>query len=246
MSGIRKKQSVLNDFLFSVWYQHDLDSVDDFVTKDTIVESSYGNATGKNNIKSIVLDWWLGFPKTEQYIHEMHENDTTFVRKWQAECYHDGVFLGYEPTHKKIHYSGTSMYKVEDDRISYYNVTVDLYTIIQQICGGSDTSTVHSEELINKQLYCLTRELSEFPDVAIKALSQKETFVLAFWMNGRSAKEIANFFSSSNRTVETQIYSIMNKLTCSNKTDLFNLVYDSGKLMCAQRLYNLLLHIYGK
>ncbi len=57
------------------------------------------------------------------------------------------------------------------------------------------------------------------------ALSQQEYRCLKFYLNGLSAKETAKKLGISNRTVETYIEIIKNKLSCHKKSEFFKNIH---------------------
>lgn len=74
-------------------------------------------------------------------------------------------------------------------------------------------------------------------------LTHREIDIIAFILNGRSAKKIASFLDISPKTVETHTRNIMQKVGVNSREGLIDFIENSGKLWLFKKYYlSLLVH----
>ncbi len=71
--------------------------------------------------------------------------------------------------------------------------------------------------------------------------TRREVEIITFFVNGRSAKKIASFFSISPKTVENHTHNIMLKLHCNSREGIIDFVEKSDKLPILRKFYTALL-----
>ena len=124
---------IVKKYSETLWAQKDLTAIDQFFSSDIKIKSPLGETIGAQELKTIMQQWLEAFPDLIVNWKEFVCQENTIVSRWHAYGTHQGKFLDYLPTDKKIDYSGVTIYKISDNKITDYWALVDMHTLEQQI-----------------------------------------------------------------------------------------------------------------
>ncbi|KAH3758697.1 SnoaL-like polyketide cyclase [Pelomyxa schiedti] len=118
-------QEVLINMLNDLWNNKNFKVVDDVLSLDCVNRGPLVNTQGIKEFKNLfVLPLFNAFPDLKYVCHEVIQQNSTFVIRWTFSGTHNGVYRGYEPTHKKVFWSGVCINRINTEGklydISYY------------------------------------------------------------------------------------------------------------------------------
>lgn len=118
-----------------LWDSKETSVIDEFIDEDVIIHSLLGDFHGKNAMKQVVEAWLKAFPdlKVENF-QVIAENDLVTIQ-WNAKGTHLGEFKDRKPTGKKVSYSGATVYRINNGKISEYWAYIDMQNLLAQIEG---------------------------------------------------------------------------------------------------------------
>ncbi|MCF6807696.1 ester cyclase [Thiotrichales bacterium 19S9-12] len=116
-----------------IWKQKDISGIDKLFNEDVLIHSPLESVHGTKRMKQIVQHWYDGFPSLEVYWDDFIEQGNKLVCRWHAQGIHEGQFLGFQPTSKKVIYSGITIYQFSNNKVSDYWAAVDMENIKNQI-----------------------------------------------------------------------------------------------------------------
>ena len=124
------------------WFQeiltnHDLESLDTIALAEILIhktampcEASY---YGINGVKTWLGEQWSSFPNLEITEYFTLAQGEIVVARWKARGRSEGNFLTLPPTGKTVEYTGISMYRIEEGKISEIWETRNTLGIMQQL-----------------------------------------------------------------------------------------------------------------
>ena len=124
------------------WFQeiltnHDLESLDTIALAEILIhktampcEASY---YGINGVKTWLGEQWSSFPNLEITEYFTLAQGDIVVARWKARGKSEGNFLILPPTGKTVEYTGISMYRIEEGKISEIWETRNTLGIMQQL-----------------------------------------------------------------------------------------------------------------
>ena len=235
-----QQKALLDEFNDEVWHKANVDAVDDFCTNKIITSSPFGKSIGITELKASIAEWSSYFPDLAyKETDVISANDTTVI-KWVCNGTHQKRFMVLEPTGNRAHYDGVCILYFNNNKITDYYSNTNLFSILQQL-GANETSQLIP--LTRRQnIDILLNELKKLKQNEDQApLTDREVEVLSFYLNGKTAKHIANILGLSHRTVQTHIHNSMLKLNCSTKSDLFDMANASDMINLFNDFYRLVL-----
>lgn len=116
-----------------IWDDKDLRAVDDLVHPKIIVHSLLGDFHGTDPLKKVIQVWLEGFPDLVVKNKTVICEGERVVIEWHAKGTHRGEFKGIKPTGKQVSYTGVTLYRVEDGKITEYAAYLDMQYLLQQI-----------------------------------------------------------------------------------------------------------------
>lgn len=115
-----------------VWTDKNADAVFEFCSEDVIIHSPIRTLTGPAAMKSILEEWYTGFPDITVQWDALVAEDNKVVCIWHCEGTHQNEFLGMPASNNRIQYKGVSVYEFEEEKVKEYWAIVDIENIKQQ------------------------------------------------------------------------------------------------------------------
>eukprot|EP01106_Pelomyxa_sp_JSP_P003653 TRINITY_DN1551_c0_g1_i1.p1 TRINITY_DN1551_c0_g1~~TRINITY_DN1551_c0_g1_i1.p1 ORF type:complete len:207 (-),score=70.06 TRINITY_DN1551_c0_g1_i1:57-632(-) len=118
-------QETLITLLDDLWNNRNFKVIDDVLSIDCVNRGPLVNTTGVKEFKTLfVLPLLNAFPDLKYICHEVIQQHSTFVIRYSFSGTHMGPYRGYEPTKKKIFWSGVCINRINTEgrlyEISYY------------------------------------------------------------------------------------------------------------------------------
>lgn len=116
-----------------VWNAKDIAIIDELVDQEILIHSLFGDFHGKEAMKEVVRNWLRGFPNLRvdpDFV--IVENDLVSIQ-WHAQGTHQGEFKGRKPTGKSVSYSGMTIYRIKNGKITEYWAYLDMQFLLNQI-----------------------------------------------------------------------------------------------------------------
>ncbi len=120
-------------FTHRLWNEKQLKAIDDFLHPNCVIHNLFGDFHGTEYMKKVVPIWLSGFPDLViENNAVICEGDLVAIH-WEANGPHQGEFRGIKPTGKMISYSGVSLYRIGDGKISECWNYFDMQQLLNQI-----------------------------------------------------------------------------------------------------------------
>lgn len=169
---ISKTESLVRRYFDEVINQRNFDVIEEIFSTEIF---------SKERVKAPLEELFEAIPDLFAEIEELVvEGDTASV-KWVDHGTHKGVFKGIAPSGKKINLKGTSIFKVDGDKIVEGKGTVDFWDLIAQIGFGESLTDAQSAKLQNglKMVAALMGDTDQdgMPDI-IQAVLEEQGMIL--------------------------------------------------------------------
>lgn len=124
---------IIKDYSFALWDTKDLSVIDKYFAEDALIHSPLSTSQGIQKMKVIIQKWYDAFPNLKVTWDDFICENEKVVSRWHAEGEHQGMFLEYPSSNKKITYSGITIYQFSNKKIKEYWALVDMHSILNQI-----------------------------------------------------------------------------------------------------------------
>ena len=128
-------KQIVRRFIDECWNQGKLNVVSELVAdKCRFHDPVFPSLTsGADNMKNHIESSRRGFPDLKFKIDDTIAERNEVVIHWTANGTHNGPFLGMQPTNRKATVSGTSIYRIEGNKIAEEWVYWNLMTMMEQL-----------------------------------------------------------------------------------------------------------------
>ncbi len=110
------------------------DAFDEFVVEDFVDHDPVpGQKPGREGLKDSYRMFSNAFPDVWFTFEDLIAEGNMVVGRGVIEGTHTGEFIGIPPTNKKIHWTGTRMFRVRDGKVSEGWINFDLMGMIRQM-----------------------------------------------------------------------------------------------------------------
>jgi steroid delta-isomerase-like uncharacterized protein len=135
MSSTTENKEIARRFVEECWNQGKLDAVRELVSNDCRYHDPvFPSLTSRaENIKQHIGSCRSGFPDLTFSIDDMIAERNEVVLHWTCRGTHKAQFLGMAPTNRKATVSGTSIFKIENGKISEQWSDWNLLTLMEQL-----------------------------------------------------------------------------------------------------------------
>lgn len=124
---------VAESFTARVWVHQDLSAIDDLLHKDVVIHSLLGDFYGRESMRRVVQTWLTGLPDLKVSTTAVVCEKDLAILHWSAKGTHLGSFKNINPTGKRVSYSGVSIYRVQDKKITEYWGYLDMKHLLDQL-----------------------------------------------------------------------------------------------------------------
>ncbi|WP_348267333.1 ester cyclase [Edaphobacter paludis] len=128
-------KQIVRRFMDECWSHGKLDSIHELVAdKCRFHDPVFPSLTsGAENIKAHIETCRRGFPDLKFAIDDTIAERNEVVIHWTARGTHTGTFLGMPPTNRKATVSGTSIFRIENSRITETWAHWNLMSMMEQL-----------------------------------------------------------------------------------------------------------------
>lgn len=135
-------KSLIEAYSDQVWNAKNIKAVDLLFTENSTIHSPLKTLKGGRAMKGVIEVWLSAFPDLivdhEAFIAE----EDTVVSRWRASGTHKGTFKGIEATGLPISYSGVSIYRLVDGKVTDYWAYVNLHYILEQLKVEANATSI--------------------------------------------------------------------------------------------------------
>ena len=126
---------IVRRFIDECWNHGKLNAVSELVAEkcrfhDPVFPSL---TSGADNMRNHIESCRRGFPDLKFRIDDTIAERNEVVLHWTATGTHSGPFLGMQPTHRKATVSGTSIFRIEGNKIAEEWAYWNLMTMMEQL-----------------------------------------------------------------------------------------------------------------
>lgn len=240
--GYEKNKKLLQKYLFTTLCDQELDIIDELLIDKTIVNTEFGKSIGTQGVKQNYKEWFEIFPDVQCEILDTVLCKDTVIFKFVQQATHLGSLCGIAATGKKVFIDTCAIYRLNQGKIVDYFVASNLSGVLKQLDVNLSNNNKFflpltcAKEVLLKELYSLD-------DVAnnkkIK-LTLREIECLSLWLNGRSAKQIAQLLSFSFKTAQSYLAKVALKFDCRTRAEIFDKVNALGVAHLFDDFYKIL------
>ena len=135
MSSIDENKEIARRFVEECWNQGKLDEVRELVSNDCRYHDPvFPNLTsGAENLRHHISSCRSGFPDLTFTVDDMIAERNEVVLHWTCRGTHKAQFLGIPATNRTATVSGTSIYRIDNGKISEQWSDWNLLTLMQQL-----------------------------------------------------------------------------------------------------------------
>jgi predicted ester cyclase len=116
-----------------VWNQGRLELIDLLVTASVVLHAGRSAVHGRDNLKTIIADFLIGFPDVQHNIEDLVIEGDRVVTRWRGLGHHRGVYAGIAPTGREIDYSGITIFRIADGRIDEAWVNAEMPELLASL-----------------------------------------------------------------------------------------------------------------
>lgn len=128
-----RAKKIAEDYADKVWNEKDLRFVDKYIVPETVIHSLLGEFHGPQAMKEVAQAWLTGFPDMRLHNDCIIAEHDKVVIQWRVQATHRGEFKGHKPSGKAVHYSGVTIYRIDNDKIVEYWAYIDMQYLLKQI-----------------------------------------------------------------------------------------------------------------
>ncbi len=116
-----------------VWNQGRLELIDLLVTAGVVLHAGRNAVHGRDNLKTIIADFLIGFPDVQHNIEDLVIEGDRVVTRWRGLGHHRGVYAGIAPTGREIDYGGITIFRIADGRIDEAWVNAEMPELLASL-----------------------------------------------------------------------------------------------------------------
>ena len=117
------------------WNKGNLDALNEYIAKDCRTHDAVFPTLepGIDSLRRHIGMCRTGFPDMRFEIDDMIGERDEVVAHWTVNGTHSGAFLGMAPTKRSARVSGTSIYRIKNQKIAEQHVDWNLLTLLEQL-----------------------------------------------------------------------------------------------------------------
>jgi steroid delta-isomerase-like uncharacterized protein len=134
-NNLEQNKELTRRFYEECWNQGKVDRLDQYVTKDCRYHDPVFPTVGPgiDSLKQHITMCRKGFPDLRFALDDMIAERDEVVVHWTARGTHEGQFLGMAPTRKSASVTGTSIYRIKNQRIQEQFAEWNLLTLMEHL-----------------------------------------------------------------------------------------------------------------
>ena len=184
--------------------------------------------------------WTSAFTENASKLDPMMDKNTVTVF-WTLYGKHVGPFGDIPASGKEITCQGISVFHFNENKKVYtHQYQADLLSMYSQL-GYYLEKEAYPEQSQIKSDYALLLDILMKMGKQQAVITKKEVLMITFYLQGRTAKEIGEWFAINFRTVQTHLNNGLHKLDCCSKKQLHELVSSIGLTYVFRDFYDLII-----
>ncbi len=138
-----ERQQLINRYMGEIWNRKNCSVIYEVFSEDALIHSPMGEARGPRAVEQAHRQWHEAFPDIRVMLLDIFEMRDKVAVQWNARGTHKGPFLGIPPSNKPIICGGTSIYRLENEKIVEYWAYINLHHVIQQLQSEEPDYSAH-------------------------------------------------------------------------------------------------------
>lgn len=234
----------IHTFLNEMWNTKtdNLDELHDIFSTNLIAVSPLGAKVGSENLKNTNVAWSRGFPDMKLSNIQIINSGNLVIAEWRSQGTNTNPFNDYNPTGKKVDYSGVTIFQFDGEKVVRYKCFINMLDIYDQLGFFLEQESYEGQKLIRRNHALLLEKLKNL--TAESNLSAREIECVSFFVHGWSAKQIGLHLKCSYRTIQNHLSNAMDKIDCHSKPQLFEFLKGRGLIPLFEDLYKLCFNNY--
>lgn len=133
--SLEQHKDLVRRFVEECWNQGKVDRLDQYVAKDCRYHDPVFPSLepGIDSLKRHITMCRKGFPDLRFTIDDIIAERDEVVTHWTARGTQEGQFLGIQPTRKNATVTGTSIYRMKNQKLSEQFEEWNLLTLLEQL-----------------------------------------------------------------------------------------------------------------
>lgn len=128
------KIQVVERYTDEVWNKGNLDVIDELLADDYTHQTPPPGFEGtREGFKKFARMARTAMPDLHNTTEEIFAHEDKVVQRWTGRGTHQGEFMGTKPTGKKVEFSGISILRVQDGKITEDWTRADMMGLLQQM-----------------------------------------------------------------------------------------------------------------
>lgn len=124
--------------VIQLWSKGNAEGIDEIYAPNCIIHERYHPSSpqtskGIQAWKKMMSELREAFPDLQDSIEDQIAEGNKVVTRFTSRGTHKGNFFGFEPTHKKVTWTGISIDKIENGKIVETWINWDMYGLLEQI-----------------------------------------------------------------------------------------------------------------
>ena len=129
-----KLRKFILDYTDAVWNQHDPGAMDRYYAPAYVHHDvSRPDVTTLEDYRQWAVDLLAGLSEFYVDVDDVIVEEDKAVKRWTATGIHSAELAEIKPTGKRVSFSGTSTYRMQDDRIAESWYVYDLFGLLGQL-----------------------------------------------------------------------------------------------------------------
>jgi steroid delta-isomerase-like uncharacterized protein len=132
---VEANKELARRFFHAAWNEGDMQMIDELTKPDAIDHSTVKGKTetGSESFKQIVSMFRAAMPDIHLTIEDEIAEGDKVVHRWSLHGTHTGELMGVPPTGKQVAFTGTTIVRIKDGKITERWANVDELDMLQQL-----------------------------------------------------------------------------------------------------------------
>jgi steroid delta-isomerase-like uncharacterized protein len=132
--SVEENKRIVRRYYEELWNRWDLTLVNEMISEAIVFRGSLGITTkGRDGFRQYMTTVQAAFPDFHNGIEDLIAEGDKVVAVLTYTGTHQGTIFGRAPTGKRIHYSGTAIFRIEANQIVSGWVMADTLGLLQQL-----------------------------------------------------------------------------------------------------------------
>lgn len=131
----RDNKELVRQFIETVWRDHDLDAIEEFVADDAVLHDNLNPdpVRGPDGARQFAETIVAAFPDVQVETLDLVAEDDRVAHRFRATGTHEGTFAGVPPTGDEVSVTGIAIQRVDDGQFVEEWEVIDALGLFRQL-----------------------------------------------------------------------------------------------------------------